>query len=422
MKSRLLTHPVKPLRYTLIASLVLFVVSLTCNGAPQQYITIEQIGTDHLIYDQYSLTQTQREDLSDLILSDKIIGKTVLPSSLNLFWSQKPDFKLMLLSVGLARLKNFDAASEEYRVAQETAKKEGKGDWEKPSEPAQSPSTATTPSRRSTPTPDESPEGPSVISQIGTNLYNWGKALWDWIVSPLGIMSAISAAALAYLYRRFYIQRRLRLLIIGEPSAGKTALYLRLLNPGIEEETILKLGPTPALQKMVGRNFIPHGKYEIHPRLTDVPGGTPAYVWDELTGFWFRWFWNPHALVVTLATTIEKSSNGDSKSKSQSYLDTQLGYVRAFIEGAMGARRTRKPKAIILYLNKFDLFSSLPPTDTTAGPRREQFKHIFADHISSAELAAKKAGIKFHVVIGSALKNWNCEELIKTVGRTLYGS
>jgi signal recognition particle receptor subunit beta len=86
----------------------------------------------------------------------------------------------------------------------------------------------------------------------------------------------------------------------------------------------------------------------------------------------------------------------------------------------MGARRTRKPKMIILFLNKFDLFSSQPPTDAATSSIQEQFKNDFASHIRSAELAAGKLGIKCPVIIGSALKNWNCKDLITTIGDTLY--
>jgi hypothetical protein len=400
--------------------LLLLVVVSTSFAAPdqQQLITLTEVGTDYLIYTQYDVTKTQRLDLSDLTLSQEIAGKNNLPQRLSGYWTTQPDFKFVLLSSGLAQLKNPETAPAQYLAAQEKAKQQGVGIWHRPPTPRPPQQSPTRTEVSPSPAPQLTPEAPSSINRFGKWVWGWISFLWTWIFSPIGLLGIMATALLTYGYKRFYIQRRLSLLIIGEPSTGKTALYLRLLNPSIDRQKILSLGPTQALQKITRRRYIQLGRFEIYPKLTDIPGGAPASVWDEFTGFKLV---RNHALLLVLSSTMTNGREDAHAAKNQAYLDTQFGYLRAFVEGAMGARRTNKPKIIILFLNKFDLYSSQPPTDSTAQATKEQFKELFSKHIKSAAVAAEKAGIPFHVEVGSALENWNCETLVTLVGTTLYG-
>jgi len=208
------------------------------------------------------------------------------------------------------------------------------------------------------------------------------------------------------------------LLIIGQMSAGKTAIFSRLLDPHISVEKILALEQSKSKQKIKFRQHVQYAKFEIYPRLTDVPGSAFSTAWDELTRFRFI---RRHAIILVLAPTMKNVKSG-SPIFDEKYLAVQLGYVQSFMEGGLGARKTRKPKVVILYLNKFDLVSDFPSGDSSAKEAEDKFLSRFREHQQSVELATKKAHIKLHIVVGSALRGWNCDNLITLVGKSLYGN
>src|ERR1044072_410158 len=80
----------------------------TSYGVPQQHIVkVEKVENGTLVYVQYDLNETQTIDLSDLELSDNLTNKNAyLPSPLTSTWSSVPNFKLILLQYGLAKLRN----------------------------------------------------------------------------------------------------------------------------------------------------------------------------------------------------------------------------------------------------------------------------------------------------------------------------
>ena len=409
--------PLKPFSI-LIA---VFISLLLAGNAPsqQRLIRVEKVQDGRLTFVEYNLKEYQQVDLSDLILSENLqrTGGS-LPYPLNSTWDEPPDFKLLLLKGGLAQLRDTVTAKDIYRAAQESAKKEGEGIWATPT-PTPKPRTSQSPS----PTPSSAPpvvaptKGPDVVDRISKKIADAGSFLWGWLVklSPIGI-GGLAVTGLIYF---FWIRRRVRLLIMGQISAGKTAIFSRLVDPTINSEKILKLQQTKAKQKVRFRRHIQYAKFEIYPRLTDVPGSAFSTAWDELTRFRFI---RRHALILVLAPTMKNLKTETGEVFDDKYLAIQLGYVQSFMEGALGARKTRKPKVVILYLNKFDLVSDFPPGDSLAMKHENEFLNVFKEHQQSVELATKKAHIKLHVVVGSALRGWNCDNLITLVGKSLYGN
>jgi hypothetical protein len=402
---------------TVAAPLLLSVLAISSHGNPQQrLITVQKIDENHLTYFQYELKETQQVDLSDLILTKELTTEDAsIPYQLEVSWSEVPNFKVLLLKAGLARLRNPESADEIYRAAEAQAKAGGIGVWATPT-PAPTPRPSVL-QHLSTPSPQLIPQGPSPYDQFKKFVMNGLSFLWQWLVtlSPFGI----GAILLTALYYFLWVRRRVRLLIIGKMSAGKTAVYLRLMDPTIDEQRILDLEQSQAKQKIRLRQHIRYAKFEIYPRLTDVPGAAYSTVWDELTKFRFM---RRHAMILVLSPTIVKVRSSSEELEDDKYLSTQLGYVEAFVEGALGARKTRKPKVMVLFLNKFDLFSQFPPGDSHAVNEQKHFLSMFSEHLKSVDVATKKANIKLHIIVGSALKNWNCDNLINSIGKSLYGS
>lgn len=403
-------------KMTFFSKLILLGIFITTSvfalgsDPPEHKIAVVSVTNDQLTYVVYDINSKQTLDLSDLILSEQITKSGTIPSQLNFNWSELPDFKLLLLQAGLAKLKNPEISDEKYRNAQEKAQAENKGIWSKPPSPQpQSPSPIQTPNN-----------GPTFWEGVGQSLTSIGNFLWNWInlLAPIGIIGVLLTFLSTYFYKRFYIQRRIRLMFLGEPSSGKTALYCRILDPKIDKQKVLELTPTEAFKFYKMKKHISHGRFEIYPQLKDISGSAFSTVWDEFTGSYFT---RSHALVVVLSTT-KMNSKDTNIVTDEKYLYMQLGYIQAFIEGAMGARKTNKPKVVILFLNKFDLYAAYPPTDSAVIETRDMFRKLFEEHIRSAELALKKANIPCHIILGSALENWNCELIVEIIGKELYGT
>ena len=387
----------------------------------QRFIVVEKLEDGTLTYRNYELKESRQVDLSDLVLSERLQRKDMrLPPPLDSMWQDIPDFKVILLESGLAKLRNSETADRRYQEAQEKAREQGAGLWATPTptpKPKRSPDQIASPSPlAASSSPTSQQDAPSVASVVFQRILEFAKFLWGWIVtlSPLGA-GGLGITGLIYF---FYIRRRVRLLIIGQMSAGKTAVFSRLLDPHISADKILALEASKVKQKVKFRQHIQYAKFEIYPRLTDVPGSAFSTAWDELTRFRLV---RRHALVLVLAPTM-KNVRSNGPVFDQKYLAVQLGYVQSFMEGGLGARKTRKPKVVILYLNKFDLVSDFPSGDSAAKAAEDKFLDQFREHKQSVELATKRAKIKLHVVIGSALKGWNSDNLITLVGKSLYGN
>jgi hypothetical protein len=396
-------------------------ITLSCSAAepPKEFYKVVEINGEKLVYVKYQAAdEKQNVSLSDLILSKQVTEGNI-PNQLSSNLIDLPDFKIVLLQAGLAQLKNPETAEEKYRNAQAQAQKENKGIWYKsptPTPEVKTPEPTLSPQISSTVESSKESESSILWNNVVYILSVIWEFIWRWI--NYGIVGAVISFLLYLGYLRFYVERRVRLLVIGKPSAGKTALLIRILNPKMDRQSIINLSPTKAAEKIIVKKPIRHGKFEIYPRMTDVPGSNVSTVWDELLRSRFT---RSHILLVTLATT-ETNQRINDNAYDEKYLNIQLGYIQALIEGAMGARKTRKPKVVIFFLNKFDLFSSYPPNDSGGFQAKTDFENIFKEHIASGMSALSKAGIKFHVIIGSALENWNCDLIIEMAGNDLYGT
>lgn len=371
--------------YLIYPMLVMTFYASSVGASERRMTCVVEIREDKLIYETYMSKGHNEYDLSGLAVSKEIIGKG--DPFKQMFWGV-PDFKTILLKNGYASLKQTETAEPSHIAAQKKAKSEKKGQWSGSAE------TLT--------------KALQVIKSLSIKIWH---LLLRWL--PVLISIGVVGYVASYLYKKFYIQRRLKLLIIGEPSAGKTALYLRLLDPEIERKKILELAPTKAMQRIERKTFIPKGKFELYPSVSDVPGSAFSTVWDEFGKV------RSHAIIVVLAPTDKNTRN--PMVIDEKYIYTQLGYVQAYIEGGIGSHITKRPRMIIIFVNKFDLFCDVSPGDSAAESAQKSLEKIFKDHIESARMAGKKVGIPVHVVFGSALESWSCNRVLDLVGNHLYG-
>jgi hypothetical protein len=345
-----------------------------------------------------------------------------------------PDFKEVLIRAGLAKLRNPDIALEKYRNAQEAAKNEQKGLWSArlaPQEGTQSLTPQPTVTAATSPTPPiATPEPTPILPQPEQA----PSAIWNILIilSTLGI-TGITATIIVGLIKMFWYKRPVRLLIFGELSAGKTAIRKRLLDPNIDRAELEALKPSQSVELHKKRIGIPKGAYEIYPQIVDIPGSFYGSVWDSLLQFHFipQLVWDllvalhlvaPRVWLFVVAPTSAKENNGNQMNIDKEYVSVQLGIVKTQVLGGLDAIKTIKPKAVILFINKFDLYSSVRPGDSASLKMESDFKGIFSKHIEVIKTATSRKGVRFYSLAGSAFNSWSCKDIIDRIGHTLYDS
>jgi len=381
------------MRFVLILLVILSSTATAVATQPRQLYVAASFDGKVIVYHRYiddAVLSFALSDQLELLTPTPVLDYDSLPSDLRRYSVSPLDYNEELLWWGLARLRTPTTAPVAYRDAEQSARAQRRGAWAQllaPSIPAQKPATAM--QRSSAPFRER-------IQDFLAKA--WKATLWS-------LSAGILVLLLTLVYRKLYIQRRPRLLILGQAKSGKTALCERILDPNVDPSKLLDLPQTPKVERRQKRTHISHGRFELYPRLADVPGGAYGAAWDELSRGWFR---RAHALVLVLAPT---SSNRDRAADTR-YMDVQLGYTQAFVAGALGARKTHKPKAVFLFLNKFDLVSEHDATDRTVLNVRKDFEAAFAAHIEAVRLSCKKSGIPIHILTGSAGLGWNVKRLV----------
>jgi hypothetical protein len=356
---------------------------------------IIKIENDHVYFESYIYNETIDFDISDLELdsdwekNDKIFN-TVYTNYTS------DDFRELLLENGLAIIKDVTKAKERDLEAQNRAKSENLGFWK---------------------TTTNSKNGWTIL----------GLKLWNiiLILGSLGILSTISQ----YLYKKFFIEKKVSLLFIGLPACGKTTFIKRLKNPKISEKELLNTTPSTAYESHSSSNVIRRAKYEIYPRIGDTPGTRPDIILDKVYAsklnkvFTFR----NACLLVLLSPFI---NNGVENNKVKKYdinkdidfefISEQLGYIKGLVKGILRSVKTRKPKVLILFINKFDLISDYPPGDSVSLSLTKVIENVFSKHIQEIKIICDNLRIPCEIVIGSPVKKWNVEETLDIIVEKLY--
>ncbi len=392
------------MKLTIVALVISFGarIAICQSSAPSQLFLTTELHDDRIVVASYVPVETVNISLSniDVLVPTPALGYDALPLDLKpIYIGTSPDYRLLLLAQGTARILNESAATAPEKEAQAAAQSARLGAWARLMPPPEADR------RAERPNPRNRPHEANKLRGLLRSVFDFGR---NWLL-PLGLVSFVGGL----LYKKFYIQRRLRLLLLGQASSGKTALSERILDPEVEARKLLSLAQSTRLERRKRNRHITHGRFELYPVVADVPGPRVGIAWDELSRKWFR---PPHAIVLVVAPT-GLNTKGDQQEK---YVHTQLGYAEALISGALGAKKTRKPAAVVLFMNKFDLFSAHPPNDSSAAESSKSFAQIFAEHSSVIRDACKKRSIPFIEVVGSAVKGWGSLRLVEKVGDALY--
>lgn len=371
---------------------ILVYLHFSILGISQSYKHPLKISNDTLYYEVYHMQTLEKIYVGDLHLVEGVLQKQDFG---NIFFNDKNmiNFKLELLELGYGRLKDSLRASSEEILAQKKAIDKKKGVWSTPSK-----------------------EKISTIKAIWAFL----KEHYQFIIGTL-----ISLGIFTWARKKFWLERQLRLLIIGEKAAGKTAMFRSLVNSNTTREDILSLSPSKASESKKSAK-IPHGKYEIILDLQDVPGSEYGKIWDFIIKR------KNYAIVFMLAPFMDNSAkniNGKYEVNkisvneiNKDFINVQYGLLKAFVGGlaSKGVKKWRKPKIMILFINKFDAFSNINPNDSSAKETAASLRLIFKDHIRFVEESAKKGGFIPRIVIGSTAEKYGIEDTLNSIKSVLY--
>jgi len=200
---------------------------------------------------------------------------------------------------------------------------------------------------------------------------------------------------------QWYYERKINLLVLGEPSAGKTALIKVISDEHTTEQFILSLSPTIAEKDFTGSKIY-RGRYEFIPMMTDISGGDYGLKAEMISSD------KNNAIIYVLSFT-QKNNSSDFDDK---YMNVQLGALRAQFGQIINLK---KPLIFILFINKFDLLSKNQPEDTSSSETKKKIMEAFNDHINEVKIKGKQHNIAIEVIIGSCVKRWNTHGLLDKI-------
>jgi len=90
------------------------------------------------------------------------------------------------------------------------------------------------------------------------------------------------------------------------------------------------------------------------------------------------------------------------------------------VGGPIQSAKIVKPKLVILFINKFDLFSNAAPTDSTAVEKFHILREVFKEHIELVQKASKEQNVPFECLVGSAAQRWETRTILERINVSLY--
>jgi hypothetical protein len=172
----------------------------------------------------------------------------------------------------------------------------------------------------------------------------------------------------------------------------------------------------------------------VMPEVQDYPGSNYSYIWDYFVNSRVtlinRVFQaESYALVIVFSAVQTNGIELGSRNKEpkvlgidkidNDYVNLQLGYAK-MLGGAISAKTTQKPKVIIVFIAKFDLFSDDPPHETSSQNIKKDVEKIFERHVDALSSAANLQGIPCDVITGSSFKKWQVDNIVDHVVSRLY--
>lgn len=378
-----------------------------------------KLENNKLTIKEYVINNTKQIDLSSLEIFPNQSNDNF---PFNYTYFSEPDWILIYLNNGYAKLKNEYVASESYKNAQEKAKNKRVGMWSQILAKDNSPDIV----------PKQEPQPPQThfdFSSAWKKLINitmqCGGYIKYFIAEWGGYAAAIgSLFALWKIFRIYRNRRKLILLFLGARSTGKTTLFKRMFFPADRPSECDEPTTSPKTITQIDLHKVNWGGFEVTPIYVDTAGGKPGEQTtemlnkDRLLNRLFRP--SRHVWIIVLATTDKQVSQDDTEESKidHDFITEQLGYLY-LPRGILQATNTPKPDMIVICLSKFDLLSEYEPHSKFAVEAKIKINGIFNNHIERIkETAGEK--IPVHIEAISACEGWRVREIRDAIEKQLY--
>ncbi len=379
------------------------------------YFVVEGISGNKITLRRY---HAQIQDASTIDVPKNI---TLAPEAANLLGALQsktimtPDqLDNFLIRNGLGEVTGQDAPNS-LTQAQTEAKIQRRGQWVKLPEqapPPEKPLIIYRPAPIAQPNTTQPPTSPVV--KIAEGFYG----IWKELVAA-GLIGGVLSFVIRWVYRRFWVRRRVIVSVIGLKGSGKTSVLARFKNPNLTQEAILNMSPTVAAETFDVRKPIPIGRYEVFARLHDNPGESWGAFFQSLS---IKGRFGTHIALLVLAPTDEVDATSANWRKD-GYITEQIGLAKGLIGGSLEASGIHRPELVIIYLNKFDLISPHNPDDSSARQKAAEFRAVFDSFLRQKAIVIHDRPSPtpiVRVVVGSALKDWGNKSIMSAVEEVLY--
>lgn len=377
------------------------------ESQPNNYYIIFRNSEDNQIYIELGQQQMLFTNSSDLIDLENLEFFTQVVSIHYLFSAETSDLKTLttearefILSYGYAKLINLDIATEGEVKSQQHAQEMKLGIWEYTSDEPE-----TLESETEEPENSANNAENSTMTEIKKFISEKWQILCLWFMEEkeLIISFVVGCGILGFLGRTIIRSLRTKKKIIffgGANSAGKTTMSLYLINPDASREDLINQEPSQTLKKERIIRDDTNRKLTLKACLLDSPGHELGYVIDELSlTLRARILRKKYTVIIIVAPTESYENRNEI---DRQYISDQLITISKLWFAILKAKRIVKPQAVILFINKLDLYDDKPKMISEFSEHKKQLKKI-----------CYESNINFYAISGSVLDKSGMTELMQ---------
>jgi hypothetical protein len=378
------------------------------------YLAVESINGDTITLRHYhakSLDASTVDTPKNIKLTPD--AATMLLALPNKTIMTQDQLSYFLISNGLAQVAGQEVP-DNLTQAQAQAKIQKRGHWISLPEPSPPPQILPPPRIIYVPVRPTTPPPVSPFVKLAEGFYG----IWKELVAA-GLIGGVLSFTIRWIYRRFWVRRRVIVSVIGLKGSGKSSVLARIKNPNLTEEAIVKMSPTVAAETFDVRKPIPIGRYEVYARLHDNPGESWGAFFQSLSK---KGRFGTNIALLVLAPTDELDATVENWRKEK-YIVEQVGLAKGLIGGSLEAIGIHRPDLVIIYLNKFDLISQHNSEDSSSRQKVSEFREVFSPFLSLKAIAIhdrKSPTPIVRIVVGSALKDWGSKAIMSAIEEVLY--
>lgn len=214
----------------------------------------------------------------------------------------------------------------------------------------------------------------------------------------------------------FLHKRKVKIIIAGATSAGKTGLWTRWRDQ-------YDHNPSPTMSVNRSKlNPVELRKWTLEPVAFDTAGSQPQDVLQGIIrprGLQGK-LWQArtkHVLVYVVSPTPTPTAAA-GKQFDQVFIAKQEGYTHLPLALISNGDPRFKLDLVVMFATKYDLLDNVPPKDS-GGTAPAEMSKAFGPHRELLSSACKRANVPFTWLIGSAERDWSIDQLTRSLAQVI---